>query len=131
MYEPDRRCTVRVVSAMPLLEVAFHDFPSRLMENEVRCVQMTLSNRGHQTMSRVRLRVSHPEYFFIAPLTSTSAALPGQQWGAIVGSGEPDTRCYTTQNQHEFLCLPCPYDILMIVHRLMCFVVCSPVRAVQ
>eukprot|EP00698_Gefionella_okellyi_P007453 TRINITY_DN1822_c0_g1_i2.p1 TRINITY_DN1822_c0_g1~~TRINITY_DN1822_c0_g1_i2.p1 ORF type:complete len:1420 (-),score=276.28 TRINITY_DN1822_c0_g1_i2:1179-5438(-) len=82
VYEEDKRTTIKVVPAMPLLDVQFTDFPMQLLEGEHHKVIMTMTNRGHQPACSVKLRMSHPDFFVLGATEHVSSPQPGP-WGHI------------------------------------------------
>ncbi len=55
VYARDHRLELRVVESMPLLRVAFSEFPEHLLCGEVRLISMQISNVGQQPLTRLRL----------------------------------------------------------------------------
>lgn len=54
-YARDLRLELQIVDAMPLLRVAFSEFPESLLCGEVRLINIQISNVGQQPLTKLRL----------------------------------------------------------------------------
>jgi hypothetical protein len=55
---------LNVTLPMPVLDVAFDDFPESIVSGEVRTCVLRIKNNGNRGLMNLRLKVSHPSFFY-------------------------------------------------------------------
>jgi tetratricopeptide (TPR) repeat protein len=63
VYGPDKRLHLKIIPAMPQLEVTFVNFPTSLLCGEVKVVKTTFSNKGKKPLKNLRITSSHNRFF--------------------------------------------------------------------
>nr|KAG5712685.1 hypothetical protein BaRGS_029740 [Batillaria attramentaria] len=115
VYGPDRRLDLVVQEEMPILNVAFCDFPEALLCGEVHCVEVEFSNTGTVPLRNLRVSASNPHFFTFGCGPETE--LPKYPYTYQMRGGEiQQSRTVSIDDRQAFLnlpqvtCIPCPGD---------------------
>ncbi|KAG0191141.1 Trafficking protein particle complex 8 [Apophysomyces sp. BC1034] len=64
-YAPDCTLDILVTSPMPLLDLAFHNFPETILSGEVVQAVLEINNKGNKGLTALRLKSSHPSFLCV------------------------------------------------------------------
>jgi len=63
-YEANNDLTIRVTSAMPLLDIEMQHFPTHMMQGQIEKLMVDFKNSGTSPLHNIRVCLSHPSFFY-------------------------------------------------------------------